>query len=249
MNAKIEEKIRIYNGLCKVNEGFRQVLVSKEMMLRPVVLRMHQGYIAKRATIQVEPVEGDYLFKVEWHKDQESDSIQQWVNGALVNVDINEYGKLWRELTKTHPWSVEFLARAPLGESFMPWEGYTLAEKAKAKHARQFLKTYHIRQFDVDEFVKSPKDKLHYQPQPAPEGLLDRIPIKRSLEVHGELSIQQEHWYMDIGHRVVAVQTDYTKALKDIIPNTVKTLICITQGAYEHEGAYHGMSAYVYSLE
>ena len=248
--SEVKQQQRIYHGLRKANEGFRQVLVSNEMVLRPVVLRMQQGYIAKRATIQVEPMEGDYLFKIEWRQDEEGDSIKQWRDEAWVEVDINQYSQLWRDLTKAHPWSVEFLARCPLGESYMPWEGLTLAEKAKAKRARGFLKTWHIREFTTDAFVKSPKEGLQYEPQAAPDGLLERIPVKRTLEIHGEVSVQQEYWYMDIGHRVVKVQHDIQapKALKDIIPNTVKTLICITEGAYEREGIYEGMSVYVYTL-
>lgn len=250
MSEDKKQQQRIYNGLCKANEGFRQVLVSDKMVLRPVVLRMQQGYIAKRATIQVEPMQGDYLFKIEWRKDEESDSIKQWQGEAWVDVDINQYSHLWKELTEAHAWTVQFLARSELGESYMPWEGQTLAEKAKDKRARNFLKTWHIREFKTEDFVKSPKDGLQYDPQVAPEGLLERIPTRKTLDIHGEVSLQQEHWYMDIGHRIVKVQCDFNapKALKDIIPNTVKTLICITEGAYEREGAYEGMTAYVYTL-
>lgn len=248
MNDKRQQ--RIYNGLCKAHDGFRQVLVSEKMALRPVVLRLYQGYIAKRATVQVEPIEGDYLFKVEWTKETENDCILKWHNNAWEAVNINEYNDLWQALTKAYPWSVEFLARSPLGESYMPWEGYTLAEKAKAKRAKQFLKTWRIRQFTLDAFIQSPKDKLHYDPQPAPEDLLDRIPAIKTLEIHGETTVYKEHWYMDLGNRVVKL--DYAAApdqpLRVIVPNTAKTLICITEGAYEREGAYEGLAVYVYTL-
>lgn len=251
MNEQQKQQ-RIYNGLCKAHDGFRQVLVSEDFVLRPVILRIQQGYIAKRSTVQVEPVNGDYLFKVEWDKDAEYDTIQQWKDDAWVNVNINNYGELWKRLSREFPWTIDFLARSELSESFMPWDGYTLAEKAKAKKARQFLKTWHIRQFSIDDFIKSPKDGLQYDPIPAPEGLLDTVPRLETLDTHDEVSTRQDHWYMDIGHRIVKVDYNYSeqpsKPLKDIIPSTAKTLIVITEGAYEEEGVFHGIKTNVYTL-
>ncbi len=248
-----ERKQRIYNGLCKKESGYRQVLVSDAMQLRPVVFKADRGYIDKRCTVQIEPVQGDYLFKVSWDKDVEEDSIQQWNGNSWEPVSFNNYSELWKALTVALPWTTEFLARAEQSESYMPWEGYTLSEKGKAHKARQFLKAWHIRDFKIDDFVQSPKEGLSYDAVKIKEEVLEHIPHCETIEVHDMQSIRKDHWFMDIGHRIVKVAIDFdteaSKALKDIIPKNVKRLAHVQEGAYEHEGIYHGMRVAVYELE
>jgi len=52
----------VKNGMCKSNTGYRSILTSKELEVRPVLFVIEAGYESERCTVQVGPEKGDLKF-------------------------------------------------------------------------------------------------------------------------------------------------------------------------------------------
>lgn len=185
------------NGLARTNTGYRQVLVSSQGELRPVMVRLNSGYVPQRRTMQVAPKPGDLMLRSDWNRSSIRYSIMQystqeeWVPvGDKEKFDLyietegyeeikDESVTLWELAIKANPWIPEFLDPREKGRavSMLPWEGDTLSEKAKRRRIKDFMATWGLEGEELEgELMRSPKEGLEFIPV-RNDHVLDRIPV------------------------------------------------------------------------
>lgn len=186
----IKKDISIKNGEIGAT-SYRQVLVSEDMVIRPVSVKTFGAALGKQYTAQVNVSDGDLLFIVKWETPVATPTIRKskvkakplevrasylikgWVErlNKFVSVPINDHSALWSMLEKTHPWTKEFLT-PQTGEpvaSYIPPESYggqTLHDIHKESSYRSFLYKHGIskRELQKDIWLNSTKKNLRLKP-------------------------------------------------------------------------------------
>jgi hypothetical protein len=206
----------IINGCVKSNTGYRQVLFSKTLEVRPVLLEIKSGYQPDRGTIQVSPVIGDVLIRSSWRSNCYQIDISKWDGQNFISLTsealylyyetewegindptgvVKEYVTILKTAKELNPWLEEFLQQCGRQGSFIPCE-QTLVEKAKKDRLTKFFKKHNLPYLEkIDSFMSSPKGGLKLESVDTPADLLEHVPSYITHDGSVVSISKKEYWF------------------------------------------------------
>lgn len=134
----------IKNGEANTNTGFKRLVFSSDLQLRPVAYAVHSGHPPNRGTFQVAPEPDDYLVFMRWNYKSNFDELTIYQN----EVPVVHQETIWRNITAIHTWVPKWIRRQPRGGIWIPFDVVPLDQYLsyinKRAQYESFVNTYGI---------------------------------------------------------------------------------------------------------
>lgn len=242
----------LLNASCYSNTGEKRIALRQGLngySVNPVITRIFSGYRSTRSTIQL-CEKDDIIIQHSWDR---SGSSFEWDPGVQKWLRENE--------PAVYQWFVTTEGR---GESYLPFEGPTLAEIAKEKRYEKISKLLGKYAPSFAAFMVSPKDEVSLTPVSDPS-VLNLVPhrldwsgsvvgISEEVLVFGSYDLKSgflleiqpdmesgsnyahsEHYKEELGNTVGG----YLKGLEIVQP---KFLVVLKKGAFTKDHYSYGCS-------
>lgn len=155
----------IKNGEANTNTGFKRLVFTKDLELKPIAYAVHSGFEPNRGTFQVAPEADDYLFFLTWGKVHKAGLALIYKDG--IALDNAAYKHVMSAVLIMHPWVAEWLVPQERGGVWIPYSIVPLTQYLsyinKRSQYEAFVNTYGI-ELDWEEWQISAKDGLHMRP-------------------------------------------------------------------------------------
>lgn len=156
------------NGECRSTTGFKLVVLSPDLELRPVSHAIYSGYTPDRGTFQVYE-NGDVIPYVRWNGKGPNygiDSISE--DGNRIPIPFNDAAEIWSALRKKYHWIDNYLEPQGRGDCFLPEivEDEYLCNIQKRKRLTFFLTKFGFTPgFHPEFFMRDKKEDLNLSPR------------------------------------------------------------------------------------
>lgn len=175
----------IKNGEANTNSGFKRLVFSQTLKLRPVVYAVHSGHMPNRGTFQTFPEHSDYVIYASWTKSSYYINVyQNNLSGSTLNynIPIDNSALIMDRLEELHPWITTWMQRQARGGIWIPFDVVPLDKYLSYVNKRyqyeSFVRIYGI-DLSWDIWATSSKEGIKMRAEPNLGDWIGRVPVCR----------------------------------------------------------------------